>query len=78
ARRDEGDSRTPGPHRVCVRRRPRPVEAAREAAAGASFTHIEGLLAGEVLVGILYALAGYVLFRLLEAFARRGGLQEAY
>jgi hypothetical protein len=27
---------------------------------------------------VLYALAGYALFRLLEAYARRGGLQEAY
>jgi ABC-2 type transport system permease protein len=56
----------------------RGVEAAREAAAGASFSHVGGLLAGEVVVGVLYALAGYVLFRLLEAYARRGGLQEAY
>jgi len=56
----------------------RGVEAAREAAAGASFSHISGLLAGEVVVGVLYALAGYALFRLLEAYARRGGLQEAY
>ena len=56
----------------------RGVEAAREAAAGASFSHVSGLLAGEVAVGVLYALAGYVLFRLLEGYARRGGLQEAY
>jgi len=56
----------------------RGVEAAREAAAGASFAHVQGLLAGEVLVGTLYAMAGYALFRLLEAHARRGGLQEAY
>ncbi len=56
----------------------RGVEAAREAAAGASFSHVGGLLAGEVVVGVLYALAGYVLFRLLEGYARRGGLQEAY
>jgi ABC-2 type transport system permease protein len=56
----------------------RGVEAAREAAAGASFSHVGGLLAGEIVVGLLYALAGYALFRLLEAYARRGGLQEAY
>jgi ABC-2 type transport system permease protein len=56
----------------------RGVEAAREAAAGASFSHVGGLLAGELVVGVLYALAGYALFRLLEAYARRGGLQEAY
>jgi ABC-2 type transport system permease protein len=56
----------------------RGVEAAREAAAGASFSQVGGLLAGEIAVGVLYALAGYVLFRLLEGYARRGGLQEAY
>jgi ABC-2 type transport system permease protein len=56
----------------------RGVEAAREAAAGASFSHVGGLLAGEVVVGVIYALIGYALFRLLEAYARRGGLQEAY
>jgi ABC-2 type transport system permease protein len=56
----------------------RGVEAAREAATGASLTHIAGLLAGELVVGVLYALAGYALFRILEAYARRGGLQEAY
>jgi ABC-2 type transport system permease protein len=56
----------------------RGVEAAREAATGASLTHIGGLLAGELVVGLLYALAGYALFRILEAYARRGGLQEAY
>jgi ABC-2 type transport system permease protein len=56
----------------------RGVEAAREAATGASLAHIGGLLAGELVVGVLYALAGYALFRILEAYARRGGLQEAY
>jgi ABC-2 type transport system permease protein len=56
----------------------RGVEAAREAAAGASFGRVGGLLAGELIVGVVYALGGYLLFRLLEAYARRGGLQEAY
>jgi hypothetical protein len=36
------------------------------------------LLAGELAVGMAYAIAGYVLFRWLEERARRGGLQEAY
>jgi len=53
-------------------------EAARQAAAGASITQVGGLLAGELLVGVLYAMCGYALFRWLEAQARRGGLQEAY
>ena len=56
----------------------RGIQAAREAAAGASLGQVSGLLAGELLVGALYALGGYVLFRLLESYARRGGLQEAY
>ena len=56
----------------------RGVQAARDAAAGASFGQVGGLVAGELLVGVLWALAGYVLFRLLEGWARRGGLQDAY
>lgn len=56
----------------------RGVEAAREAAAGASLVHVAGLLAGELAVGAVYAALGFALFRLLENQARRGGLQEAY
>ena len=56
----------------------RGVQAARQAAAGASITEVGGLLAGELLVGVLYALCGYLLFRWLEGQARRGGLQDAY
>ncbi len=56
----------------------RGVEAAREVAAGASFAHVWPLLAGEIAVGLCWALGGFALFRLLEVYARRGGLQEAY
>jgi ABC-2 type transport system permease protein len=56
----------------------RGVEAARQAATGASITQVGGLLMGEIAVGALFALGGYALFRTLEAYARRGGLQEAY
>ena len=56
----------------------RGVEAAREAAAGASFGQVAALLAGEVVVGLVYAFLGYVVFRLFEGYARRGGLQDAY
>jgi ABC-2 type transport system permease protein len=56
----------------------RGVQAAREAAAGASFDQVARLLGGELLVGVLWALGGYLLFRALEGWARRGGLQEAY
>lgn len=73
-------SRLPGAVQVISYGLPltRGVEAAREAAAGASITQIGGLLAGELLVGVLYAMCGYVVFRWLEAYARRGGLQDAY
>lgn len=56
----------------------RGVAAAREAAAGAGFGQVAGLLAAELLVGIAYGVAGYALFRMLEFWSRRGGLQEAY
>ena len=56
----------------------RGVQAARQVAAGASITQVGGLLAGELLVGVVYALCGYALFRWLEGHARRGGLQDAY
>jgi ABC-2 type transport system permease protein len=56
----------------------RGVQAARQAAAGASITQVGGLLAGELLVGVVYALCGYALFKWFEAYARRGGLQDAY
>ena len=56
----------------------RGVEAAREAAAGAGLAQVGGLLAGELIVGLVYAALGYALFVWLENWARRGGLQEAY
>lgn len=56
----------------------RGVQAAREAVAGAGIGQVAGLLAGELLVGAIYAGLGYALFRLLEGWARRGGMQEAY
>ena len=56
----------------------RGVQAARDAAAGASLGQVGGLLGGELLVGLMWALGGYLLFMLLEQQARRGGLQEAY
>ena len=73
-------SRLPGVVQVVSYSLPltRGVQAAREAAAGASLGQVAGLLAGEVAVGLAWALAGYALFRYLENYARRGGLQEAY
>ena len=73
-------SRLPGIFQVIAYSLPltRGVQAARDAAAGASFDQVSGLLAGELAVGLAWALGGYVLFRLLEGWARHGGLQEAY
>jgi len=56
----------------------RGVDAARQAVRGADIGQVAGLLAGELLVGAIYAGLGYTLFRVLEGWARRGGLQEAY
>jgi len=56
----------------------RGVEAARQAVVGAPITQISGLLVGELIVGIVYALCGYLVFRLMETYSRRGGLQEAF
>lgn len=56
----------------------RGVEAAREASAGAALTQVGGLITGEIVVGAIYAIGGYALFRLLEERSRRGGMQEAY
>jgi len=56
----------------------RGVAASRAAVAGADLGQVAGLLVGELLVGAVYAGLGYALFRFLEGWARRGGLQEAY
>lgn len=73
-------SRLPGALQLVAYSLPltRGVQAAREAAAGASLVHVGGLLAGELAVGLLWALGGYLLFLYLESYARRGGLQEAF
>ena len=73
-------SRLPGALQVVAYGLPmtRGIEAARDAVAGASLGDVAGLLAGEVAVGAAYALVGYLLFRALEGYARRGGLQDAY
>jgi ABC-2 type transport system permease protein len=73
-------SRLPGALQIVSYSLPltRGVQAARDAAAGASLAHVGGLLAGELAIGLVWAIGGYALFRALEGYARRGGLQEAY
>lgn len=56
----------------------RGVQAAREVVSGADLSQVSALLAGELAIGLIYALVGYALFAWLEHQARRGGLQEAY
>ena len=52
------------------------IEAAREVAAGASLADVSDLVATEALIGAFYAIAAYVLFRLLELEGRRRGSLE--
>jgi len=46
------------------------IEAARKLAEGASFSHVGGLVAAEVLVGAIYAVLGYFGLRLMERESR--------
>lgn len=73
-------SRLPGAFQLLSYSLPltRGVQAARDAAAGASLAQVAALLAGELAIGLVWAIGGYVLFRALDGYARRGGLQEAY
>ena len=47
------------------------IEAARELTDGASFGSVSGLVATEVLVGVIYATAGYLVLRFMEQQSRR-------
>jgi len=52
--------------------------ATRQVIDGADFMAVSGLLAGELLVGLWYAVLGYVLFRVIEVQARRMGTLESF
>ena len=54
------------------------IAAAREVAAGASLGSVSGLLATEAAVGVAYAAAAYLLFRILERESRRSAVLDAY
>jgi ABC-2 type transport system permease protein len=54
------------------------IEAAREVAAGAPLGDVTGLVLTEVLIGLAYASAAYVLFRFFEAEGRRRGSLETF
>jgi len=52
------------------------IEAARQVAAGASLGDVRGLLGAELLVGLIYGVAGYALLRWMEVQSRRSGSLE--
>jgi hypothetical protein len=52
------------------------IEAARQVAAGASLGDVRGLLGAELLVGVIYGVAGYALLRWMEVQSRRSGSLE--
>jgi ABC-2 type transport system permease protein len=56
----------------------RGIQSARLLVSGASLAEVWPLLAGELAVGLAYALAGFALFSWFEAQARRRGTLEAF
>jgi ABC-2 type transport system permease protein len=56
----------------------RGIHAARSIIEGAPLASVAPLLAGEVVVGAVYALLGYSLFRWFEFQAKRRGTLEAF
>ena len=56
----------------------RGIRAARLLVNGASLAEVWPLVVGEALIGLAYALAGFVLFRWFEAQAKRRGTLEAF
>jgi ABC-2 type transport system permease protein len=54
------------------------IAAAREVAAGAGLGHVAGLIGTEAGVGAAYAVAAYLLFRVLERESRRTAVLDAY
>jgi ABC-2 type transport system permease protein len=47
------------------------IEAARQAADGATLQDVSGLLATEAVIGIAYTLVGYAVLRFMELESRR-------
>jgi ABC-2 type transport system permease protein len=56
----------------------RGIQAAREIIAGANLLEVWPLLAGEVLIGVIYVSIGYLLFSWFEMEAKRRGTLEAF
>jgi hypothetical protein len=56
----------------------RSISAARLLIQGASLTEVIPLLLGELVVGLAYALLGYLLFAVLEVEAKKRGTLEVF
>jgi uncharacterized phage infection (PIP) family protein YhgE len=56
----------------------RGIAAAREIVAGAGIPQVGGYLLGELGIGLMYATAGYLLFRWFELQAKRRGTLEDF
>lgn len=54
----------------------RGIQAARAIVGGAGFDQVGPLIAGEFLIGVIYVLAGYLLFRWFEMKAKQKGTLE--
>jgi hypothetical protein len=52
--------------------------AARQVAAGASLSHVSGLLWTELGVAAAWATVGFILFQILERESRRGAVLDAF
>lgn len=55
----------------------RGIEAARMTLAGSGFADILGLLGGEIMVGVIYAFIGYLIFIVVERYCFKTGFSEA-
>ena len=56
----------------------RTIAAARQIIAGASLAEVAPLLRAEVLIGVVYILLGYFLFRWFERQAKRRGTLDIF
>jgi ABC-2 type transport system permease protein len=56
----------------------RGIAAARLVIGGAHLPDVAGLVLGELIVGLVYLVAGYTLFRVFESEAKRRGTLEAF
>lgn len=67
-------------HRQCTFALPltRGITAGRALVRGASLAEVSSLLWGELGIGLIYGLLGYILFTLFEIVAKRRGALEVF